>query len=235
MLPKWISTVLLLATVVCNRAEEAPQVEPPSAMDFSYAQLWKYAQQQCETKGITPSEFTKSWLAVRQCLKEKLNVVQLNEDSMRMDIDNQHDILGRHCPDLFEGVKCFDPFVSMVQGCVNTESFEIFQALRGWFQGILEYLCENNGANVVYDKNKHDNCTHEINKYIITCAAEHVVLSPELNRKTLTQENCNSLATAKDCLLGKLKDCSVFANGARLFYENFIQITSCKNYIPKSD
>uniref|UniRef100_A0AAG5DAC9 Uncharacterized protein n=1 Tax=Anopheles atroparvus TaxID=41427 RepID=A0AAG5DAC9_ANOAO len=236
MFLQWYSVPVLTVTVllVCSYAEDVPPVDAPDAMDFSYAQLWRYAQQQCETKGIAPSEFTNSWLAVRRCLKQTLDVVQLNEDSMRMDIDNQQVILGRHCPQLFEGVKCFDPFVEMVKGCVNADSFEIFQALRRWFQDILEYLCENNGANISYDKQKHDNCTGEINKYIITCAAEHIIATPQLNRKTLSEEHCSALATAKDCLLGKLKDCSVFANGARLFYENFIRITSCKNFIPNA-
>uniref|UniRef100_A0A182IKH1 Uncharacterized protein n=1 Tax=Anopheles atroparvus TaxID=41427 RepID=A0A182IKH1_ANOAO len=100
MFLQWYSVPVLTVTVllVCSYAEEVPPVDAPDAMDFSYAQLWRYAQQQCETKGIAPSEFTNSWLAVRRCLKQTLDVVQLNEDSMRMDIDNQQVILGRHCP-----------------------------------------------------------------------------------------------------------------------------------------
>ena len=38
--------------------------------------------------------------------------------------------------------------MDMVKGCVSEESYEIFEALRSWFHDILEYLCENNGANV---------------------------------------------------------------------------------------
>uniref|UniRef100_A0A182QCY9 Secreted protein n=1 Tax=Anopheles farauti TaxID=69004 RepID=A0A182QCY9_9DIPT len=228
--------VIVWAFVASAAGVEQPsQVDAPDALDFSYGQLWRYAQQQCSTKGITPTEFTHSWLAVRRCLKNTLDVVQLNEDSMRLDVGNQRDILSRHCPKLFEAVKCFDPFMDMVKGCVSAESYEIFQALRSWFEDILNYLCEDNGANIVYDKEKHDSCTREINRHIITCAAENLIATPELNRKALSEESCSALATAKDCLLGKLKECDVFANGARLFYENFIQITSCKNFIPKTD
>ncbi|XP_053663819.1 uncharacterized protein LOC128712979 [Anopheles marshallii] len=222
--------VILLAVGAATHAEEPTQVDAPDALDFSYTRLWRYAQQQCSLKGITPTAFTHSWLAVRRCLKDALDVVQLNTDSMRLDLGNQEEILGRHCPNLFEGVKCFNPFLDMVKGCVTEESFEIFQALHNWFHDILEYLCEKNGANIEYDKEKHDACTREVNKYIITCAAENLIATPEVNRKTLSEANCNALATAKDCLLEKLKSCGVFANGARLFYENFIQITSCKNY-----
>ncbi|XP_053674758.1 uncharacterized protein LOC128725065 [Anopheles nili] len=233
---QWNIELLLLAVLITTGiAEELDKVDAPDALDFSYARLWRYAQQQCETKGITPTEFTRSWLDVRRCLKNTLDVVQLNEDSMSLDLDNTEVILSRHCPKLFVGVKCFDPFMDIVKSCVNAESYEIFQALRGWFQDILEYLCENNGANIVYNKQKHDACTREINKYIITCAAENLIGTPEVNRKTLSEENCNALATAKDCLLGKLKDCSVFANGARLFYDNFIQITSCKSNSPQTE
>uniref|UniRef100_A0A182WJK7 Uncharacterized protein n=1 Tax=Anopheles minimus TaxID=112268 RepID=A0A182WJK7_9DIPT len=227
--------VIFLAVVTAVHAEESSNVDAPDALDFSYTRLWSYAQQQCDLKGISSATFTQSWLGVRRCLRNTLDVVRLNEDSMRLDLGNQEEILSRHCPNLFEGVKCFNPFMDMVKGCVNAESYEIFQALHNWFHDILEYLCENNGVHIEYDKEKHDICTREINKYIITCAAEHLIATPEVNRKTLTEENCNALATAKDCLLGKLKNCGVFANGARLFYENFIQITSCKNYIPKTE
>lgn len=131
-----------------------------------------------------------------------------------------------HCPKLYQGVKCFNPFMDMVKGCVSEESYEIFEALRSWFHDILEYLCENNGANVgkywvttwvtlqrgdvikysnlyfvssylsvlddfeEYDKQKHDTCTREINRHIITCAAENLIATPEVNRKTLSEENC---------------------------------------------
>ncbi|XP_040155435.1 uncharacterized protein LOC120895807 [Anopheles arabiensis] len=227
--------ILMLTLLAVAHAEGPSQVDAPDALDFSYARLWRYAQQQCGTKGITSTEFTHSWLGVRRCLKNTLDVVQLNEDSMRLDIGNEEEILGRHCPKLYQGAKCFNPFMDMVKGCVSEESYEIFEALRSWFHDILEYLCENNGANVEYDKQKHDTCTREINRHIITCAAENLIATPEVNRKTLSEENCNALAIAKDCLLKKLKDCGVFANGARLFYENFIQITSCKNYIPKAE
>ncbi|XP_049542761.1 uncharacterized protein LOC125955665 [Anopheles darlingi] len=221
--------VVLLFGIGC-RAEETATVEPPEPLDFSYTRLWKYAQQQCDLKGITQTEFTNSWLTVRRCLKDTLDVVQLNEDSMRMDASNQEVILTRHCPKLYEGVKCFDPFVELVRTCVDEESFEIFSSLRAWFRDILDFLCESNGTNFVYDKKKHDACTRDLNVHLITCAAENMnfIITPQLNRRNLSEEFCNMLTKAKDCLLGKLKPCDVFANGARLFYKNFIQITSCK-------
>ncbi|XP_058066265.1 uncharacterized protein LOC131215886 [Anopheles bellator] len=225
------SIVLVLLSWGCG-AETASKVEPPDAMDFSYDRLWRYAQQQCSEKGISASEFTNSWLTVRRCLKDNLDVVQLNEDSMRLDTSNQEAILTRHCPKMYEAIKCFDPFMDVVRGCVDKESYEIFHALRNWFQDILHFLCDSNGTNFAYDKRKHDECTRDMNQHIITCAAENmnIISTPDLNRKTLLEENCNILATAKDCLVAKLKQCDVFANGARLFYKNFIQITSCKNH-----
>ncbi|XP_062704680.1 uncharacterized protein LOC134286980 [Aedes albopictus] len=205
-------------------ADDAPQLDP---LEFSYLTLWKYTLAECEKHGVNGSIITKSWIGVRRCLRTKLDVIAFNMDSMRLDVDNQQAILEKHCPNLMQASGCFDPFMKNVKSCVQGDNFEIFEAMRNWITDVLEHICEDNGARIKYDRVKHEKCTAELGQYVFECAAQNIIDKQYSNRKSLSGEDCSMIQRAKDCLVIKLKECSVFSAAAQLFYDNFIRITSC--------
>ncbi|XP_058466061.1 uncharacterized protein LOC131439270 [Malaya genurostris] len=228
--------VVLIVTIVLGPSgtTSASHGEPGSdaqldPMEFSYLSLWKYAEAECEKKGINGSEITTSWIGVRSCLRKKLDVVQFNLDALRLDLDTQQSILEKHCPNLSKATNCFGPFMKVVKSCVPEQNFEIFESLRGWFADVLAHICEDNGKNIKYDKAKHEKCANEMGAYIFECAAQNIIDKQYDDRKSFTEEDCSMLVRAKNCLVNKLNDCSVFSMVAQLFYEHFIRITSCKH------
>ncbi|XP_055533938.1 uncharacterized protein LOC129723624 isoform X2 [Wyeomyia smithii] len=215
----------LSATLV--QAQTVTTESPLDPMEFSYLTLWKYAETECVKKGINGSEITKSWIGVRACLRTKLDVVQFNLDSLRLDLDTQSAILEKHCPKLRTATDCFDPFMETVKRCVPEGNYEIFEALQHWVADVLDYICKDNGAQIKYDKAKHEKCAREVGAYIFECAAQNIIAKEYDDRKSFNEEDCRMLVRVRDCLVNKLSDCSVFSASAQLFYDNFIHITSC--------
>ncbi|XP_062552758.1 uncharacterized protein LOC134217927 [Armigeres subalbatus] len=205
-------------------AKDEPHLDP---LEFSYLTLWKYTLAECEARGINGSTITSSWIGVRRCLRTKLDVIAFNMDSMRLNVDNQKAILEKHCPNLRKASSCFGPFMKNVKACVQDDNYEIFVAMRNWITGVLEHICDDNGAQIKYDRVKHEKCTTELGQYVFECAAQNIIDKQYSNRKSLSEEDCRMIERAKDCLLVKLKDCSVFSAAAQLFYDHFIRITSC--------
>ncbi|KAL1392852.1 hypothetical protein quinque_005253 [Culex quinquefasciatus] len=222
--PLLILTLLSLCDRIRADSNDESLLDP---MEFSYVNLWKYAESECEKKGINGSIITRTWINVRACLRNTLDVIQFNMDAIRLDADNQRTILAKHCPNLRKAPNCFEPFMVAVKGCVPEKNYEIFEALRGWIESVLGHVCKDDGAHIVYDRVKHEKCTNELGGYIFECAALNIINKQYDDRKALTEEDCGSLVRAKDCLLNKLSECSVFAAATQLFYDNFIRITSC--------
>ncbi|XP_065084237.1 uncharacterized protein LOC135706534 [Ochlerotatus camptorhynchus] len=125
--------------------DSEPQLDP---LEFSYLTLWKYTLAECDKKGVNGSIITHSWIGVRSCLRSKLDVIAFNMDSMRLDVDNQQAILEKHCPNLRHAKGCFEPFMKNVKSCVQEDDYEIFEAMRDWITGVLEHICEDNGARI---------------------------------------------------------------------------------------
>ncbi|XP_055601842.1 uncharacterized protein LOC129750793 [Uranotaenia lowii] len=206
--------------------DHQPALDP---MDFSYQTLWQFAKSECEKRGFNASIITRSWIDVRRCFRKSIDVVQFNTDSIRLNVDNQQAVLEKHCPNLMQATSCFGPFMITIRDCVPDENYEIFEALQQWITGVLEYICEDNGKNIVYDRVKHENCTKELNNYIFMCAMENIMRKQYDDRKSFNQEDCSMIVRTKNCLVNKLAECSVFKAAAELFYENFVKITSCIN------
>lgn len=177
-------------------------------------------------------------LAVPGCVGEKVDLKKITEDIENLNAANRRQFFSTYCPQLNDSLTCLDAATAEVRKCIDDDLKELYDLTNHQLiPKALQIACKNDGEIFFLGMDKIELCFTSIADNQTGCFANMSNSTDELNINTLGPKECTEVAGLRQCVQNHLNDCKLdgLMELVDLFYQSFIKMTPCENYIPSDD